>query len=98
MSWEPGVSAERRARPRRRRRAEDRETLRRLTLGTAVAAAGLNAALFLALGISELGPGGVDAAIISAVAGLLPGGRLQPSAAAPSPAPGQTPVLTSGGS
>ncbi|HEV2029746.1 MAG TPA: hypothetical protein VGS16_14660 [Candidatus Dormibacteraeota bacterium] len=60
MSWEPGVSAERRARPRRRLRpAEERGLLRWLTIAVAVAATGLNAVLFLQIGASQMGPGGL---------------------------------------
>lgn len=91
------MSADRRARPRRRRRADDREAVRRLTLRVGIAAAGLNAGLFLVLGLSELGMGGMDAAIVSAITGILPHG-VQPLSSAPSPTPGGRPVVTTGGS
>ncbi|MHB8587783.1 MAG: hypothetical protein ACYDA0_02895 [Candidatus Dormibacteraceae bacterium] len=98
MSWEPGVSAERRARPRRRLRpADERALLRRLTIAAAVAAVGLNAALFLQTWFSQMGTGEVQDAIVSAVGGLFPGSGLQPPSQLPSPSPGGG-VATSGGS
>jgi hypothetical protein len=98
VTWEPGVSAERRARPRKRLRpADERGLLRWLTIAVAVAATGLNAALFLQIGFSQMSPGEVQDAIVSAVSGLFPGSGLQPPSQFPSPSPGRG-VATSGGS
>ncbi|MHB8610955.1 MAG: hypothetical protein ACYDAL_00810 [Candidatus Dormibacteraceae bacterium] len=98
MSWEPGLSAERRARPRRRLRpADERALLRRLTIAAAVTAVGLNAALFLQAWFTQAGPGELQDAIVSAVGGLFPGSGLQPPSKLPSPSPGRG-VATSGGS
>ena len=93
--WQIRVASERR---RKRRRATDqRETLGRLTAATAVAAVGLNAALFLQTGIGQLGPAGVDQAILSIINVFVPGTGLRPPAQAPSPSPTR-PVATTGGS
>ena len=98
MSWEPGLSEERRARPRRRLRpAEERGLLRWLTIAVALAATGLNAVLFLEIGAGQLGPGGVQDAIVSAIGGLFPGTGLHPPSRLPTPSPGRG-VATSGGS
>lgn len=94
--WQIRVASERR---RKRRRATDqRQTLGRLTAATAVAAVGLNAALFLQTGIGQLGPAGVDQAILSVINALVPGTGLRPPAQGPSPSPGVRPVVTTGGS
>lgn len=95
-TWREAIRAE--ERKRRRRPADQRSTLRRVTVSAAVAAAGLNAVLFAQIGIAQSGPGAVQDAIISAVAGLFPRGGLQPPAQAPTPAPGTNPVATTGGS
>lgn len=76
---------------------DDRDAVRRLTRRVGIAAACLNAGLLLVLGIGDLGMGGVDAAIVSAVTGLLPHG-VQPLSSAPSPSPGGRPVVITGGS
>jgi hypothetical protein len=92
------VSPERRARPRRRLRpAEERGLLRWLTIAVAVAATGLNATLFLQIGLGQMSPGEVQDAIVSAVSGLFPGSGLQAPSQLPSPSPGRG-VATSGGS
>jgi len=77
---------------------DQRETLGRLTAAAAVAAVGLNAALFLQTGIGQLGPAGVDQAILSIINVFVPGTGLRPPAQEPSPSPGVRPVVTSGGS
>jgi hypothetical protein len=93
--WQIRVASERR---RKRRRATDqRETLGRLTAATAVAAVGLNAALFLQTGIGQLGPAGVDQAILSVINVFVPGTGLRPPAQGPSSSPTR-PVVTTGGS
>jgi len=98
VSWEPGLSEERRAKPRKRlRRAEERGLLRWLTIAVAVAATGLNAILFLQIGASQLGPGGLQDAIVSAIGGLFPGTGLHPPSQLPTPSP-DSGVVTSGGS
>jgi hypothetical protein len=58
---------------------------------------GLNAALFLQTGIGQLGPAGVDQAILSIINVLVPGTGLRPPAQSPSPSPTR-PVVTTGGS
>ena len=67
-------------------------------MAVAVAAVGLNAALFLQTGIAQLGPAGVDQAILSVINVFVPGTGLRPPAQGPSPAPGIRPVVTTGGS
>lgn len=94
--WREAIRAD--ERKRRRRPADQRWTLRRVTVFAAVAATGLNAVLFAQTGIEQSGPAAVQDAIISAVAGLFPRGGLQPPAQAPTPAPGTNPVATTGGS
>lgn len=98
MSWEPGLSEERRARPRKRLRPdEERGLLRWITITVAVAATGLNAVLFLQIGASQLGPGGLQDAIVSAIGGLFPGTGLHPPSQLPTASPGSA-VVASGGS
>jgi hypothetical protein len=93
--WQARVASERR---RKRRRATDqRETLGRLTAATAVAAVGLNAALFLQTGIAQVGPAGVDQAILSIIKAVMPGTGLRPPATGPGSSP-TPPVATTGGS
>ena len=93
--WQTRVASERRRK--RRRAADQRQTLGQLTVAAAVAAVGLNAVLFLQTGIAQLGPAGVDQAILSVVNALVPGTGLRPPAQGPSPSPGR-PVVTTGGS
>jgi hypothetical protein len=93
--WQTRVATERRRK--RRRAADQRQTLGRLTAATAVAAVGLNAALFLQTGIAQVGPAGVDQAILSVINALVPGTGLRPPAQGPSPSPGR-PVVTTGAS
>jgi hypothetical protein len=95
-AWREAIRAE--DQKPRRRQTDQRTTLRRLTVSAAVAAAGLNAVLFAQAGLEQLGPGDFQSAIISAFAGLFPRGGLQPSSQAPTPAPGATPIATTGGS
>jgi hypothetical protein len=94
--WQVRTASERRRN--RRRAADQRETLGRLTVATAVAAVGLNAVLFLQTGIAQLGQGGVDQAILSVVNAFMPGTGLRPPVQGPSPSPGVRPVVTTGGS
>jgi hypothetical protein len=68
-----------------------------LTAATAVAAVGLNAALFLQTGIGQVGQAGVDQAILSIINVFVPGTGLRPPAQGPSPSPTR-PVVTTGGS
>jgi hypothetical protein len=89
-----GIDPERRRRP--RRATDNRATLRRLTVAAAVAAAGLNAALFAETGIGHVGPAEVQRTISSIVNAFFPGAALQPPAQAPSPSPRA--VVTTGGS
>ena len=77
------------------RPAERRETVRRLTVSAATAAAVLNAVLFVQTSATTFGAGSVQDAIVSAVNTLFPRGGLEP---APNPTPGATPVVVSGGS
>ena len=93
--WQTRVASERRRN--RRRAADQRQTVGHLTTAVAVAAVGLNAALFLQTGIAQLGPAGVDQAILSVVNALVPGTGLRPPAQGPSPSPGR-PVVATGGS
>ncbi len=95
-TWRDAIRAEERRR--RRRPADQRSTLRRVTVSAAAVAAGLNAVLFTQTAFEQSGPGAVQDAIVSAVAGLFPRGGLQPPAQAPTPAPGASPVATTGGS
>jgi hypothetical protein len=96
MAWRAGIDADRRKR--RRTPGDQRETLRRLTVTVAVAAAGLNAVLFAQTGIGQVGPGAFENAIVSFINAFVPGAPLQPPAQAPSPGPGASPVVTTGGS
>ncbi|HSP08507.1 MAG TPA: hypothetical protein VLU92_02790 [Candidatus Dormibacteraeota bacterium] len=96
QAWRDAIGGD--ERKRRRRPADQRATLRRVTVSAAVAAAGLNVVLFAQTGLEQSGPGAVQDAIISAVAGLFPRGGLQPPAQAPTPAPGTNPIATTGGS
>ncbi|HEY0830492.1 MAG TPA: hypothetical protein VGE99_05065 [Candidatus Dormibacteraeota bacterium] len=93
--WQTRVASERRRK--RRRAADRRQTLGQLTVAAAVAAVGLNAALFLQTGVAQLGPAGVDRAILSIINVLVPGTGLRPPAQGPSPSLGR-PVVTTGGS
>ena len=94
--WQIRTASDRRRN--RRRAADQRETLGRLTVATAVAAVGLNAVLFLQTGIGQLGQAGVDQAILSVINVFAPGTGLRPAAQGPSPSPGVRPVVTTGGS
>jgi hypothetical protein len=93
--WRAGIDAERRMRARRPR--DRRETLRRLTVTTAVAAAGLNALLFAQTGIAAAGPGDIQGAIASVISAFFPGTNLRPPSQNATPAP-SPPVVTTGGS
>ncbi len=93
--WQVRVASERRRK--QRRAADQRDTLGRLTVAATVAAVGLNAALFLQTGITQLGPAGVDQAILAVINVFVPGTGLRPPAEVPSPSPGPT-VVTTGGS
>ena len=73
-----------------------RETLRRLTVTTTVAAVLLNAALFVQTSATQLSAADVNNAILSVVGALLPG-----SVRAPAQGPGSSPspaVVVTGGS
>lgn len=94
--WRAGVDPERR---RRRRRINDQpQALRRLTVGAAVAAAGLNALLFTQTGLEQVGAGGLQQEIVSMVEGVFPGAGLRPAASPPTPSPNGRPVATTGAS
>jgi hypothetical protein len=93
--WREGIDAERRRRPRHPR--DQRQTLRRITVTSAAAAVGLNALLFAQTGISQLGPGELQSAIVSAISAFFPGTNLRPPSQSPSPSPGPA-VVTTGGS
>jgi hypothetical protein len=93
-AWRTGVDADRRKR--RRRINDQRLALRRLTVGAAVTAAGLNVLLFTQASVEQLGAGGVQDAIVSIAQGLFPGAGLRPPASAP--VPSQKPVTTTGAS
>jgi hypothetical protein len=95
-SWREAIRAE--EQKRRRRPADQRATLRRLTASAAVAAASLNAILFVQTGIEQSGPGDFQNAIIAAIGGMFPRAGLQPAFQTPTPATGATPVATTGGS
>jgi hypothetical protein len=94
--WQVRTSTERRRNP--RRATDQRESLGRLTVATAVAAVGLNAVLFLQTGIGQMGQAGVDQAILSVINAFMPGTGLRAPAQGPSPSPGVRPVVTTGGS
>ncbi len=98
MSWTPEAGAGREARPRRRRNAaEERDQLRRLTVGTAVAAVGLNTVLFLQTAAGPLGAGDPTRAILSVIDAVLPGNGLGKPAQSPLPVQA-TPIAVSGAS
>jgi len=94
--WRAGIDADRRKR--RRRITNQREALRQLTVGAAVAAAGLNAVLFVQTGVDQSGAAAVQDAIVSVVNGLFPGAGLKPPANQPTPSPNARPIATTGGS
>jgi hypothetical protein len=94
--WRDSIRAEERRR--HRHPADQRSTLRRITISAAAAAAGLTTVLFAQTAVEQSGPGAVQDAIVAAVAGLFPRGGLQPPSQAPTPAPGTIPVVTTGGS
>ena len=98
MSWtsDAGASLERRQR-RRRNPAEERDRLRRITVGVAVAATGLNAVLFLQTAAGPLGSGDPTRAILSVINAVLPGSGLGTPAASPLPVVA-SPIAVSGGS
>jgi hypothetical protein len=72
--------------------------LRRITVGVAVAAAGLNAFLFLQTAAGSLGAGDPTQAIVSLIRAVFPESGLAGPGGSPSPAPGATPIAISGGS
>jgi hypothetical protein len=73
-----------------------RETLRRLTVTTTVAAVVLNALLFVQTSSTQLSAGDVNNAILAAIGALLPGSVRAPGQAPiPTPSP---PVAVTGGS
>ena len=99
LSSTPDAGGRGDARPRRRRHpAEDRERLRQLTVGAAVAAIGLNSVLFLQTAAGPLGSGDVGKTIASVINAVFPGSGLAAPAATPLPVPGATPLTVSGGS
>lgn len=99
MSWRSEANADGLQRPGRRRHpAEDRQLLRRLTIYVAIAATGLNAALFLQAAAGWFGSGDPGSAIVSLIAGIFPGSSVAVPNTTPSPAPGATPIAVSGGS
>jgi hypothetical protein len=91
------MRAERRIR-RRRNPTEERERLRQLTVGAAVAAIGLTSVLFLQTAAGPLGSGDVGKTISSLITAVFPGSGLAAPAATPLPVPGATPLAVSGGS
>jgi hypothetical protein len=82
----------------RRRPGEQRAALRRITITTAVAAAGLNAALFVQAGLEQVGPGDFQNLVVTTIHSVFPGSGLQPASQAPTPSPGAAAVATTGGS
>lgn len=85
--------------PRRRRDPRNqRETLRRLTAGTALGAAALTTLLFVQTSLAQASPGALQDAIASVISAFFPGANLRPAGENPSPAPGATPIAVSGGS
>ena len=96
VNWRAGIDADRRKR--RRRIGNQREALRSLTVATAIAAAGLNAVLFVQTGVGQVDAGNVDGAIVSFINGLFPRSGLQPPSQAPTTAPRASPIATTGGS
>jgi hypothetical protein len=95
-AWRAGIDADRRKR--RRRPRDNRETLRLLTVGAAVAATGLNTVLFAQTAVGQFDPGAVQSAIVSVVSALFPDANLQAPSNSPSPPAGSTPVVVTGGS
>jgi hypothetical protein len=99
LSLTPDAGMRANPRPRRRRNpAEDRERLRRVTVGAAVAAVGLNSVLFLQTAAGPLGSGDVGKTVASVINAVFPGSGLAQPAATPLPLPGATPLAVSGGS
>jgi hypothetical protein len=99
LSWTPDPSKGGVPKPvRRRHPEEERERLRRLTIGIAVAGIGLNAILFLQTAAGPLGSGDPTGAIVTLIAGVFPGSGLAAPGSSPRPAPGATPIAVSGGS
>jgi hypothetical protein len=94
--WRAGVDADRRKRPRRIN--NQRQALRQLTAGAAVAAVGLNAILFAQTGSGQVDAGNVQDAIVSAVESLFPGAGLRPATSPPTSSPNSRPIVTTGGS
>lgn len=94
--WQTRDASDRRRN--RRRAADHREALRQVTVASAVAAVGLNAALFLQTAVGQLGPAEVDRAVLSVINVFLPGTTLQPPVEGPTAAPGVRPIATTGGS
>jgi hypothetical protein len=83
----------------RRRRADQQDTLRRVTVIAVVAATVLNGALFAQTGLGSVSAGDVEGAFLGLIGAVLPGGGGLQSAASPTPVGGSTtPVVVSGGS
>lgn len=90
--WRASVDLDRRKR--NRKPGDNRKTLRRMTVTVAVAATGLNAALFMQTAAGQIGPGVVQSTIVAMVNALFPGTNPQPQ----SPGSGSAPVVVTGGS
>ena len=95
-AWRAGIDADRRKR--RRRPGDNREALRLLTVGMAVAATGLTTVLFVQTAAGQFDPGAVQSAIVATVGALFPDANLRAPSHSPSPRAGSTPVVATGGS
>jgi hypothetical protein len=94
--WRANIDPDRRKR--RRRITNQRQALHQVTVGTVLAAAGLNAVLFVQTALDQSNPGDVQSAIVSAVQGLFPGAGLRPPASPPSQSPNTKPHAVTGSS
>jgi broad specificity phosphatase PhoE len=94
--WREALRAENQKR--RRRPRDQRAVLRRITITTAVAAASLNAALFVQAGLEQVGPGDFQNLLVTTIHSIFPGAGLQPASQAPTPSAGAPAVATTGGS
>ena len=81
-----------------RRADRRRQALRRLTITAAAAAIGLNVGLFAQTGIAQLGPAGVQDAIVSIFDAVFPSASLRPSSQPPEAAPSASPLTVTGAS
>jgi hypothetical protein len=94
--WRAGLDPDRR-RQARRPGDHQRQTLHTLTVASVVLAVGLNAALFVQTGISQVSVGTADSQILAFIQAIFPGAAPRSPSQSPSPAAGR-PIATTGGS